>query len=64
VNGPPEGVGPFVADIFCDACGNSGVCDYGNGLEPCRSVVHRHNRGVSEQTDDASGGTSTVPGPT
>jgi hypothetical protein len=52
VNGPPEGPGRFVGE-YCDACDNTGVCDYGNGLEPCRSVIHGPSREGGEQPDGA-----------
>jgi hypothetical protein len=53
-----------VAQLYCDACDNTGICDYGNGNEPCRSVIHHATRAAAERTGGTPGGVDTVPGPT
>jgi hypothetical protein len=54
VNSAPETPGRFEAE-HCDACDNTGICDYGNGNEPCRSVMHHAARVAHEQPDEEGG---------
>jgi hypothetical protein len=49
-----------VARLYCDACDNIGICDYGNGNEPCRSVMHHAARVAAERTGGTPGADNPV----